>query len=72
MLYKTSNIKPSKHVKTETRKSFANVLLDCEESTTLADEFMINDIEVVLKTVKNGKAAEADGILPEFIKKVRS
>lgn len=31
-------------------------------------KFTVNDIEVALQAVKNGKAAGADGILPEFIK----
>jgi hypothetical protein len=34
----------------------------------LVNDFAKNDIDIALKAVKNGKAAEADGILPEFIK----
>lgn len=41
---------------------YVNELLDCDESTTLVDKFMINDTEVALKAVKNGKATGADGI----------
>lgn len=33
------------------------------------DDFIEKDVQIFLKNIKNGKAAGADGILPEFIKK---
>lgn len=37
-------------------------------TTLIIEGFTDLEIEIALKIIKNGKAAEADGVLPEFLK----
>lgn len=66
IINKTSNIKPNKHEKSEVKRKFK----ECEDRSELASDFTPDEVQTALKLVKNGKAAGADGILPEFLKNV--
>jgi len=68
ILFKTSNIKPAKYEKMKIKFEYKTILSGCAERSELMQNFNIADIEVALSLLKNGKAAGADGVLPEFIK----
>lgn len=70
VIYKTSNIKPNKLGKTEARMKLKEALEECEDKPELIWEFTPDEVRVALKSVKYGKAARADGILPEFLKNI--
>jgi len=70
ILYKTSNIKPHKIEKIEVKREFQEELRSCKEKSTLMNEFTAEEVYNALKSVKNGKAAGVDGIVPEFLKNV--
>lgn len=68
IIYKTSNIKPNKLAKTEARRHLKSVKINQSQYESLLQS--PDEIRVALKSVKNGKAAGADGILPEFLKNI--
>jgi len=68
-LFKTSNIKPPKQKNITIANEYKKELENCEDRSTLTDDFIKKELQTVLKNVKNGKTADADGILSEFIKK---
>lgn len=68
ILFKTSNIKPSKHEKIEIKKKFATALGECVEKSTCMEDFSEGEVTDAMKLVKKNKVAGVDGILPEFIK----
>lgn len=63
-----SNIKPQKSEKIESRKELSELLNLCKEKTALMRDFVGEEVLNALKSVKNGKAAGTDGVLPEFLK----
>lgn len=70
LLFRTSNIKSQKSEKIEARKELSELLNLCEEKTALMilKDFIGEEVLNALKSVKNGKAARTDGVLPEFLK----
>jgi hypothetical protein len=68
LLFRTSNIKPQKSEKIEARKELSELLNLCEEKMALMKDFTGEEVLNALKSVKNGKAAGTDGVLPEFLK----
>jgi hypothetical protein len=68
LLFIKSNIKPQKSEKIEARKELSELLNLCEEKTALMKDFTGEKVLNALKSVKNGKAAGTDGVLPEFLK----
>jgi len=67
-LFETSNIKPTKQKNVTIANEYKKKLERCEDRSTLMNDFIEKDVQIALKNVKNGKAAGADGILPEFLK----
>jgi hypothetical protein len=68
ILYKTSNMKPHKNEKIELKREFQEELRSCKENSALMNEFTAEEVYNALKSVKDGKAAGVDTILPEFLK----
>lgn len=44
-----------------------NILL-CEDAMSVLDQFTKEEVNIVLKTIENSKAAKSNRILPEFLK----
>lgn len=68
IIFKSSNIKPSKLEKLKIKTDFKEVLSSCIEKSESMEDFGWEEVETALKLIKNGKAAGVDGILPEFLK----
>ncbi|KAL4153411.1 hypothetical protein QTP88_001244 [Uroleucon formosanum] len=68
IIFKSSNIKPSKLEKRNIKHDFKEVLSSCIEKSESMENFGREEVKAALKLVKSGKAAGVDGILPDFLK----
>lgn len=60
--------RPAKYEKINILKEYKVIFNGCFKNSKIMHDFKVTNIEVVLSLLKNGKAAGADGELPEFVK----
>lgn len=68
IIFKSSNIKPSKREKLNMKNDWKKVLSSCIEKSECMEDIEREEVEAALKLIKSGIAAGVDSILPEFFK----
>lgn len=66
--HNTTNIKFKKPKKMKVKADYKEVLKICAEKSENINDFGVEKVKATIKLLKNGKAADIDGILPEFLK----